>query len=65
MPHVWQIDEAVSKRSVQYFGSIDEPWPDVTLKFTLRRVSFVDQKVAVLPLTGEESFFRIFFLSKL
>ncbi|TRY69589.1 hypothetical protein TCAL_05233 [Tigriopus californicus] len=49
-PGIWSVSSAVAKKTVQYYGDLSEPWPDVTAKFTLRRISFVDQKLAVLPI---------------
>eukprot|EP00095_Tigriopus_kingsejongensis_P010104 maker-scaffold152_size304267-snap-gene-0.14 protein:Tk10104 transcript:maker-scaffold152_size304267-snap-gene-0.14-mRNA-1 annotation:"neurotransmitter gated ion channel" len=50
VPGVWMVTKAISERSVQFFGDLSEAWPDVTVRLTLRRRSFVDQKLAVLPI---------------
>lgn len=49
-PTIWQLDEAYTKANQVYYYEMVEPWPDVTVHFKIRRKSFVDQKVAVLPL---------------
>lgn len=49
-PTIWDVTSAYARANKKYYSGIGEPWPDVTLHLTMRRVSFVDQKVAVLPL---------------
>ena len=42
--------EAKSHKEVETYSGIDAPWPAIHVDFTLRRVSSVDRKIAVLPL---------------
>ena len=49
-PALWTILTARAKRNVKYFESIEQPWPDVTVKFVLKRTSAIDRKLSVLPL---------------
>ena len=36
-------------RSKKYYGGMTS-WPDITVKFRMGRRSFIDQKIAVLPI---------------
>jgi len=47
---LWDIVEAKSHKEVETYSGIDAPWPAIRVDFTLRRVSSVDRKIAVLPL---------------
>jgi len=48
-PTIWDIGSPVAYRSKKYYGGYSS-WPDITVQFRMRRRSFVDQKIAVLPI---------------
>ena len=48
-PTIWDIGSPVAYRSKKYYGGWSS-WPDITVQFRMRRRSFVDQKIAVLPI---------------
>ena len=50
IPTIWNIKRALAYRQKKTYGSISASWPDVTIKLTLKRQSYVDQKIAVLPI---------------
>ncbi len=49
---LWDITYGYAFYNRRFFGTTTS-WPDVTVRLKLKRRSFVDQKVAVLPLVGE------------
>ena len=44
---------AQAERHVRYYNDIEQPWPDLTVSFVIKRASTVDKKLAVLPLISE------------
>ena len=49
-PSIWDIRSPIAYRNKKYYGSISTSWPDITISMRMRRQSFVDQKIAVLPI---------------
>ena len=47
---LWEIVSAKSHREVKIYKGIDSPWPAIRVRLVLRRISFVDRKITVLPL---------------
>ena len=47
---LWEIVSANSHREVKFYKGIDSPWPAIRVHLVLRRISFVDRKITVLPL---------------
>ncbi len=50
VPTIWEVIEAKSTRQVNTYEGITSIWPAIVVDFKIRRKSFVDRKVAVLPL---------------
>lgn len=48
----WEIEEATLQRSVKYYACCPEPYPDVMLNITLRRVSPSYKAVIITPSFG-------------
>ena len=49
-PTIWDIKSAYADRQKKTYGSVSASWPDVTITLILKRQSYVDQKIAVLPI---------------
>ena len=50
-PTIWDIQSPLAYRNKKYYGGAGgASWPDITVRMKLRRQSFVDQKIAVLPI---------------
>ena len=52
-PAQWAILWARAERNVKYYNSIEQPWPDITVTFVVKRMSTVDKKLAVLPMISK------------
>ena len=48
-PTIWHIKTATASRNQRNFGTYST-YPDITVKLRLKRQSYVDQKIAVLPI---------------
>ena len=51
-PTIWDIQSPLAYRNKKYYGELAS-WPDITVRLRLRRQSYVDQKIAVLPIIRE------------
>lgn len=48
--NLWTIVEARARREVTYYHGIDDPWPAIRVDLSIKRVSWLDRKIVVLPL---------------
>ena len=53
---LWDVVAAESTREVKEYSGIDAPWPAIRVDFSIRRLSWLDQKLAVLPLICENPY---------
>merc|ERR1712168_123011 len=47
---LWDIVQATASRQVTFYHGIDDPWPAIRVDLGIRRVSWLDRKIVVLPL---------------
>lgn len=50
---MWDVVKAQSIREVKQYENLTTPWPAIRVDLTVRRVSWMDRKLAVLPLICE------------
>ena len=55
---LWDIVQATASRQVTFYHGIDDPWPAIRVDLGIRRVSWLDRKIVVLPLICEQNSLR-------